>query len=592
MSTWKEQLPKRVPGYLQDENTPLHAYLEFCGTIFDEIADTIKEHDTYKDYRNSPSTRLAMIAKRMGFDSPATIPENIMREVIQDIGFLNKTRGTEDSIRWAFRLLGWEVNLRHAWLPEPERFDSRLVTSFSDLYNGDDLDESELSDAENAVTIKFSDGYQLGVKNQTYKQDPLYVIDGNWSIGVTELRYRDSLNQDFTPQIADRYYLKTSDIGKVDYRSFVYGEATATETGTYFVGGSWFTSIENIPPLRIIGERYNHPNALKYGVKVMSTPYIVVQVDNTDFDRFTVGDNQTRQEMYTTAEILFDYILEEYVRPANARILVIFGNYSVDNTVTVETNLNQTATHQPDEQTTTHKTESDLSDYEVGYWLVVDRDNNYLIGAPTYHAVNSMSGVSTSPEYFGGTLVENLTLGGSSLIGGESYGEYVKKYVTGNAEFTYTYHHDVDDFEQESIIEAPLVEEVYMGAAFSYVDGAPSIGDNFTEVLELRTPSTVTVTFPPGLVGTAVQIRTAPVSYDSASYLTPVATINDTITFELYDVKNIAFVSDQDITGLDVDVAWLDQTTASNDLTPGIRNVTPTSGMEGPDGFGIDTNLL
>jgi len=321
MGLWENNLPTRVPEYLQGEPY-LEEYLEVCGSIYDKMVDTIKEHDVYKDYKRVPQQRLSLLARRFAFEPTAPLPDDTVRGIIRDISVIYKTRGIEESIKWVFKILSWDAKIEYAWLPDPERFDDRL----SDVYESEYGDDDPLGkDAE--YNIRIDDPYRINDKQPIFHLDSDFIFTDYLKIGTNDLLYV-GIGDAYSPTpIApvDPDYIEN-----LDYREFLYGKAHTGDDGTYFTGRWFFEDYDSAQNLRIIGERYDEKIAKRNDRRVMSTPYIAVRLYGENFEKFTqpvVDDDgnvysYTETEKYRVANLLIQYLFHDLMRPANVKVLL------------------------------------------------------------------------------------------------------------------------------------------------------------------------------------------------------------------------------------------------------------------------------
>lgn len=393
MPMYSEHLPTRVPEFLQDDETQLYEYLEACGEIFDQFGDTIKEQDAYKDYKRVPEARLILLSQRFAFNPPNMIPENLLRGIIRDITWIYTTKGVIQSLTWVFRLIGWDTDIEYAWLLNPERYDPRVKELYPQFFERDGLEND--ASLLNTFFPQLGDGYKLGDYNVRYHNDPSrFIIQGELVIGRNDIT---SLTGEGNPYTTEINRVTTS-YTKLDYRNFVYGDAVVKAEGTFFTGKSYFSRITDVREAKIIGENYRDEDIIRYYPSVISTPYIIVNVDSEDYDKFTrpyvASDgtvySYTTREKFSITQTLIEYLLYEFVRPANVRILLVVSEYEdYDQLHLNESAFSLDAVAEPWDNTEYPLVEStEVSTIPITAPVI--GTENFLVGAPSYLPHNSM----------------------------------------------------------------------------------------------------------------------------------------------------------------------------------------------------------
>lgn len=503
---WEKYLKTRVPEFYQDSQSELISYLEVCGSILDELSTTIKDHDYYKDYKKSPESRLGLIAARFAFNTPAEITEPLLRGIIRDITSIHKTRGVEASIYWVFKILSWDVEIKQAWLPEPERFDPNIRSVFPSLYL------KEISDPiftkDRSYIVRVDDPYRVDEGITNFHINELFIFNDLLKIGDNQLQWigdlTDTLQVDVTKP--------STDVKRLGYRNFLYGERKTLPDGTYFDGGGYFDTEPTYTDLRIVGESYNEETVLRKDPKVLATPYIVIKVSGSDFDKFTqpyVGQDgevysYTSKESYKTVGLLLEYLLHNFTRPANVAILMISA-----------------ASAEEEDDTITLNQEEDSVINISGQMLIGDY---YVIGAPSSMTTNSITSLR-------------------SLGIGEFY----------TPSDTFIYSTDEFIYTRSDIV----MNEVS-------VDGGTEWE---TEQFITRTPSKIRLTMD---VSDSVNIY-AKRALNSDEWVLVYNGAVDGDIFEVIDCFYLKFVSTTNISSpMSVDFKWLDQTLLDKPAIPSV----------------------
>lgn len=338
MSFWKEQLKQRIPEYHLTDSE-LTEYLEVCGETFDEISDEIKNIDFYKDYKKTAQSRLSLLAARFNFNPPADIDETLMRGIMRDIVFINKTNGTMDAIKWVFKLLNWDVEYKLAWLPDPERYFPVLEDLFPNTFSG--KSNEPVYDETETVQLQIGQPYKIGVENQTYHVDPEGTIPGYLKIGENEVGYT---------YIADNgiggVVNQSTDVGAITVNTFLYGDPVVRNNGVYMYGNSLFGDAGDARDFRILGESYDNGDVNRTENIVLSTPYILVLIEEQQYlDIF--NESYGSGDFTSLTDILLQYLLHQYVRPANVKILSLSGGFSETDIIEVNETLDHVVTDLP-----------------------------------------------------------------------------------------------------------------------------------------------------------------------------------------------------------------------------------------------------
>lgn len=146
---YKEHLITRIPEAFQD-NDGVKAYLETAGELFDEYLSTITGMDNYRDSHGTDRRRLRQLALDFGMNFPRNLDERTQRQIMRDIHDIYSRVGIKEFTDWVFRILGWEIEIEHAWLPNPDLYDpsigeihklddygSRTSATITDFYEAD-----------------------------------------------------------------------------------------------------------------------------------------------------------------------------------------------------------------------------------------------------------------------------------------------------------------------------------------------------------------------------------------------------------------------------------------------------------------------
>lgn len=123
---YKDKLIERLPEAFQN-NPEMIAYLEAAGELFDEFSASIVEFDTYRDAETIRADRIKDLAYQVGMNFPRNIDEVSRRKIMRDIHDLYSRVGVKKFSEWLFTLLGWDVDIELAWLPNPHHYDPSIA---------------------------------------------------------------------------------------------------------------------------------------------------------------------------------------------------------------------------------------------------------------------------------------------------------------------------------------------------------------------------------------------------------------------------------------------------------------------------------
>ena len=135
--SYKEILKERIPEAFQDDEQLLR-YLETAGELFDEYVKTIEGFDHYRDFTGNDLKRLRQLAIDFGMLFPRNLNEETQRRIIRDIHDIYSRVGVKRFTDWVFRIIGWDITIEHAWLPNPDLYDP----SIADIHNLDQYGRS------------------------------------------------------------------------------------------------------------------------------------------------------------------------------------------------------------------------------------------------------------------------------------------------------------------------------------------------------------------------------------------------------------------------------------------------------------------
>lgn len=113
----KDYLKKNIPEF-QQGNPSLDSYLDAAGEFLEGIKEAIEHFDKSHDYE-SEIFNVQMSLKGKGIDLPKGLPFDAKKLYLRDFTEFNLKNGTEDSLIHSLRMIGFNAEVRRAWLPAP-----------------------------------------------------------------------------------------------------------------------------------------------------------------------------------------------------------------------------------------------------------------------------------------------------------------------------------------------------------------------------------------------------------------------------------------------------------------------------------------
>lgn len=282
-----EILKMKLPEFQRDSGEPIDGYIQTAGEMFDEMRTTIRALSGYLNWADAPLSRIDTLGRSFGIDFPRNLNEETRRTVVRDIINIYKKNGTPDTLKWIFKIIGWNIDLQFAWVRNP---DDLLQGQERVIYNGS------------------------------------YVYDGTINYG-----HKNRVNLD-----------------TLTFTNFVFGDVTDTPEGTFFFGRDYFdaddfatgdTTDYTYQQIPIQGENYPNFRIEPGDTYVASTPYVVLRVTEDDYRLFTedyvdpetgITYSYTEGERFQIAQELINYLLYEQGRPVQVRVILISVQRDID----------------------------------------------------------------------------------------------------------------------------------------------------------------------------------------------------------------------------------------------------------------------
>lgn len=309
--SYKEKLIQRLPEAFQ--NSPeIIRYVETAGELFDEYVKTIEGFDHYRDYTGNDLKRLRQLAIDFGMMFPRNLNEDTQRRIVRDIHDIYSRVGTSRFTDWVFRIIGWDIDIEHAWLPNPDQYDP----SIADIHNLDQYGR----ETDVPVTNFYEADYRAFYIGDTYVAD-----DGN-------VYFKGR-----------RFFDKDNTIDQLEIVGEDYDVLTKYRTSDK-VGAT--------PYVFVRVEEENYSNFL--------TSY-VYQPTGEVF-------KYDRKEQFAVIENILNYYVFDEFRPTHVRVVIIVKTETIEDDVTVYDDVSTEYESKPllmyDDAVITHEETSRL-DHEM-----------------------------------------------------------------------------------------------------------------------------------------------------------------------------------------------------------------------------------
>ena len=118
----EEELKKKLPKF-QQGNDDFDQLLEAAGQYLDKLRSEIDSLKYNKDWSQSSVSQLSDYADHINLQFPQAISDEVLRVAVRDIVEIYRHKGTERTLRWIFKVIGLDINIRYAWLLNPDDLD-------------------------------------------------------------------------------------------------------------------------------------------------------------------------------------------------------------------------------------------------------------------------------------------------------------------------------------------------------------------------------------------------------------------------------------------------------------------------------------
>jgi hypothetical protein len=117
-----EYLKRNIPEF-QQKDSPLTAYLDVSGDFLGEMKEAITQFDYHRDWKKGSELSVDMTTKQRGFNLPSNMSYSAKRVFLRDIAEVIKRNGTEDGLLHALKMIGYDAEVRAAWIPCADRLE-------------------------------------------------------------------------------------------------------------------------------------------------------------------------------------------------------------------------------------------------------------------------------------------------------------------------------------------------------------------------------------------------------------------------------------------------------------------------------------
>jgi hypothetical protein len=187
----RDYLKNKIPEF-QQIDSPLTGYLDAAGGFLDEMKEAITQFDYHRDWRKGSELSVDMTTKQRGFDLPSNMAYEAKRVFLRDIAEVIKRNGTEDGLIHALKMIGYNADVRPAWIPCAERLEEGyLVDIVSGIEKYYELDRRTYRD--------FLYGEAVVTENGVYFEGHKYIDDALEQNKVTGIPISGEIYDEFAP---------------------------------------------------------------------------------------------------------------------------------------------------------------------------------------------------------------------------------------------------------------------------------------------------------------------------------------------------------------------------------------------------------
>jgi hypothetical protein len=122
----KDYLKQNIPEFQQGDSN-LSTFLDASGEFLDDIVEAIEHFDYTRDFNKGTIYNLENSIFSRGIDLPRNVEESSKRKYLRDISEIILKNGTEDGLKHALQMIGFESTINKAWLQNPKELQKGIV---------------------------------------------------------------------------------------------------------------------------------------------------------------------------------------------------------------------------------------------------------------------------------------------------------------------------------------------------------------------------------------------------------------------------------------------------------------------------------
>jgi len=155
----KDTLGLKLPLFHQG-STSMDEFMSSVGELLDGFKNAINDFQKYDDFDLIPEPLIKELASQFGVSFPRNVSEKRRRDYLREIITLYRSKGTKDSLKRVFRIIGWDVEIDEFYIISPKSNVTYPYTITND--EGSSFIVNALYD-------------KLSMSKQSYKNNKVYV---------------------------------------------------------------------------------------------------------------------------------------------------------------------------------------------------------------------------------------------------------------------------------------------------------------------------------------------------------------------------------------------------------------------------------
>jgi hypothetical protein len=313
-----EYIKTSVPEFQQGDNT-MTEFLDASGNFLAEAIEAIEHMDNSRGFLDSTVFNLENNISSRGLDLPPALTEQTKRVIVRDLAEIIRKNGTNDGLKNSLKLLGFNAEVRNAWIQSPIYFRKGFSKKIIDgsIYRQDITTKILYTDmlygneyvTEDGV---FFEGYEYTDVGQTTKLDGVRILGETYK------------TNEINPNVVSKtpYVIVRFDEGEFNVS---VSEYTDPETGDTFVYSTdeEFRLANNV--IEYFLSKTFRPTTMRIIINVALHPLLdelVISEELTDTHSFTLDDGDIPGDSDFTVE-------EEAEAPGTVTIDSTIGNHMV-----------------------------------------------------------------------------------------------------------------------------------------------------------------------------------------------------------------------------------------------------------------------